>query len=298
MSDPSGAGAEDLDGDVVEDDDEEEEVDRSVQEVLWTSDDALSFQEARRLTSRRGATVVLFAGDTDAGKTTAMVEIWTSLLSDGKLGGSLIAGSNNALAFELRSFDSRVESGTNTTARTNEETEGFLHLGVTSARGRIEILFADFGGEHFTRIREGVEVSDELAWIGRVDRLAIFVDGRLVASPAYAQVAYTRVQRLLWKLRDCPERNPRLRAALVLTKAELVSEARLADFQHSLDALVTLVREVDQEAPLLHVSARPATRTAPAGLDGLLDWVCMEDRPSPVDDPALDRPIRALGRLR
>jgi hypothetical protein len=298
MADPSEAVPDSPD-EIQDDGVVEEEDDGDIsQEALWTSDDALSFQEARRLTSRRGATVVLFAGDTEVGKTSAMVEIWTSLLCDGQLGGSFIAGSNNALAFELRSFDSRIESGTNTTARTDSDTEGFLHLSVTSTRGRIELLFADYQGEHFTRIREGVEAVDELEWIGRVDRLAIFVDGEQVASPAFAEVAYTRAQRLLWKLRDCRERNPRLRAALVLSKAELVDESRFADFQSSFDTLLTLVREIDPQAPLLQVSARPKTGTKPVGLDGLLDWVCMEDRPASLADQVFGRPARAMGRLR
>jgi hypothetical protein len=307
MSDPSAAAPEspaeiEADDDVMGDGSEvadEEDVDgETIQEVLWTSDDALSFQEARRLTSQRGATLVLFAGDTEVGKTSAMVELWTSLLSDGRLGGVSIAGSNNALAFELRSFDSRIESGTNTTARTDSDTEGFLHLSVMSPRGRLELLFADYQGEHFTRIREGVEVVDELEWIGRVDRLAIFVDGEQVASPAFAEVAYTRAQRLLWKLRDCQECNPRLRTALVLTKAELVDEDRLADVQSSFDALLTVAREIDPQAPLLKISARPKTGEKPIGLDVLLDWVCMEDRPAFVANPVLIQPTRSLGRLR
>ena len=89
-----------------------------------------------------------------------------------------------------------------------------------------------------------------------------------------------------------------LRAALVLTKADLVGDACLADFQPSLDALLRLVREIDPDAQYLRISARPDDRTAPSGLNSLLDWICMEDRRDPAHEPVLERPIRALGRFR
>jgi hypothetical protein len=295
MSDPSATdheerlGAEDLNEDV--------ERGGIEPEVIWTSDDALDFDEARRLTSQRGATVVMFAGDTDAGKTTVMVEIWTSLLIDGRLGDSVIAGTNNPLAFERRSFDSRIESGTNTTRRTDEDTEGFLHLGVRHQRGRQELLFADYSGEHFKAIREGVDVTDELPWIGRVDRLAVLVDGSFVRTPADAEVAYQRTRRLLWKVRACTLRNQRLRAALVLTKVDQVGTPQLDLFDPKLQELLALIRELDPDAPFIRTSARPDTGTEPLGLDALLNWICTEDRPIRAQEPVLERPDRAFGRF-
>jgi hypothetical protein len=277
---------------------EDSEEDGIAPEVIWTSDAALNFDEARRLTSQRGATMVMFAGDTDAGKTTVMVEIWTSLLTDGRLGDLVIAGANNPLAFERRSFDSRIESGTTLTRRTDEETEGFLHLGVTCQRTRQELLFADYSGEHFRSIRDGAEVTDELPWIGRVDRLAVFVDGRLVSVPADAEVAYQRARRLLWKLRDCAALNGRLRAAVVLTKADLVDPVQADAFEPRLKELHDLIRELDPDAPIIRTSARPATGTEALGLDLLLKWVCDEGMSVPVREVDLERPDRAFGRFR
>jgi len=276
---------------------EDENDDRTPGEVIWTSDDALSFDEARRLTGQRGATVVLFAGDTDAGKTTAMVEVWTSLLGVGTLGEYALAGSNNALAFELRSFDSRITSGLNTTNRTDEDNEGFLHLSVCGPRSRTEILFADYAGEHFKHIGDGVEAIDELPWFGRVDRLAVLVDGALVASSGSAQVAFTRARRLLWKARDCTERNPRLRLAIVLSKAELVDDSRSAAFEDSMCELHDLALELDDDAPVLRISARPETGNAPWGLDKLLEWICLKHRPAAPFEPQLEAPTRAFGRF-
>jgi len=279
-------------------DDKELEVDAPGEvEVIFTSDDALGFAEARRLTSTRGATVTLFAGDTDAGKTTATVEIWTTLLSDGRLGGGMIAGANNALAFERRSWNSRLESGENTTLRTDEESDGFLHLSVVHQRGRLEVLFADYSGEHYKAIREGVEVFEELPWFGRVDRLAVFIDGHLVAGTATAELAATRTRRLLWKFRDCAQRDPRVRVALVVSKAELINDQQLAAFRPTLDELHALARSLDPDAALLMISSRPASGTEPVGLDDLFDWICSEDRPAPPREPVLDRPRRAFGRF-
>jgi hypothetical protein len=100
---------------------------------LWTSDAALTFDEARTLMSKRGATVVMLAGEVGSGKTTLLVELWTDLLLAGALGEVRFAGSTTALAFEERSFESRLESGglSSETRRTNEDDDGFLHLAVT-----------------------------------------------------------------------------------------------------------------------------------------------------------------------
>ena len=71
--------------------DEEANTDQSTVEApppyspLFTSETALSFKEARTLTGRRGATLVLPVGEVGAGKTTLLVELWSLLLLDGSI---------------------------------------------------------------------------------------------------------------------------------------------------------------------------------------------------------------------
>ena len=139
-------------------------------EQLGTSDAALSFDEARRLTSRRGALLVMFAGEVDTGKTTLLVEIWTDLLLHGRIGSCDFAGSTTALAFEERSFQSRLSSRRESpdTLRTNEEDDGLLHLRIKrSDRRLLELLLTDMTGEHFRAIREGRPLDEEFDWLSR-----------------------------------------------------------------------------------------------------------------------------------
>ena len=143
-------------------------VEATPQSDLFTSEAALSLQEARTLTGRRGGTLVLPVGEVGTGKTTLLVELWSLLLLHGSIGGHSLAGSRTALAFEERAYYSRVESRADaaTTIRTYEADDGFLHLRICRPDGSLrELLFADFTGEHFERIREGTMLLEELPWL-------------------------------------------------------------------------------------------------------------------------------------
>jgi hypothetical protein len=267
---------------------------------LWTSDAALSFQEARRLTSRRGATFVMLVGEVRAGKTTLLVELWTDLLLRGSLGRQRLAGSTTALAFEERSFESRLESGQSDTLRTNPEDDGLLHLVVADETGqRTEILLADVTGEHFRSIRQGRPFDDEFNWIGRVDRFLVLVDGALVGGEGTAEIAYTRTQRLLLGLRESSARFDRGQVALVITKDDKIIEAGAKDaFAAREQALHAMAREIDPDAPLFRVAARPGGGAAPYGLAELIDWLSGPLPRARPREPVLPESAREMGRIR
>lgn len=271
------------------------------QDALYTSEAALSLEEARTLTGRRGATLVLLLGEVGAGKTTLLVELWGLLLLNGVVNDHGLAGSRTALALEERAFHSRIESRAEagTTARTQESDDGFVHFRIRRADGRLrEILFADYSGEHFRRIREGTALRDELPWASRVDRFLIMVDGRGYATPGEQEVVVNRARRQILALRHSEAVSASARVAVVLTKLDELPAESQESYTETEGSLLDALRSVDEEATALRIAARPGEGTTAVGLDRLLAWICCDDRRVADPPQAPPAPVtRAVGRF-
>ena len=269
---------------------------------LVTSDAALTFTQARSLTSRRGARLVLFMGEIGAGKTTLMVETWTWLVAHGPLAGHRLAGSRTALAFEERAFLSRLEAGLSKpdTPRTHEEDDGLLHLRIARADGaRVELLLGDFSGEHFERIRQGTELLDELPWASRADRIAVLVDGAAIGcGGGERELAFNHACRQLFALVRSQAVAPTARLAVVLVKDDLHDDQTLDEAQPRIDQMLSKARELDPQAELLRIAARPGDGSDPRGLDDFVKWLAVDDRTSTLPSVDLPVPSRAIARLR
>ena len=192
---------------------------------LFTSEAALGPKEARTVTGRRGGTLVLLMGEVGGGKTTLLGEFWSLLLLHGRICNHRVAGSRTALAFEERTYHSRLAAGVHaaTTVRTREDDDGFLHLRMQRPDGALrELLLADVTGEHFERIREGTELVDELPWAARVDRFLVLVDGKGFATPGMREVILTRARRQILALRRSQAVSRTARVAIALTKLTAV----------------------------------------------------------------------------
>jgi hypothetical protein len=266
----------------------------------WTSDGALTLDDARALTSKRGATVVLILGEIKAGKSSLLVELWTELLIRGHVGGFKIAGTVTALAFEERAFGSRLASGTEIpdTRRTHEEDDGFLHLRLQDKDGHLtELLLADVSGEHFTRIREGVPLEDELYWVSRVDRFLLLVDGAGVANPTSREITLTRSTRLLHALRLSAKAADTSRVAVVLSKEDLLTAEQTEAYDMAEASLLTLAQRVDAGATAWRVAVRPHDHGEPRGLETLVAWFCEADRQMTPQKPLPIRSTRSMGRF-
>ena len=287
--------------------DEEADIDQSTAEAppqlspLFTSEAALSFKEARTLTGRRGATLVLPVGEVGAGKTTLLVELWSLLLLNGSISTHSLAGSRTALAFEERAYHSRIESRVDaaTTIRTHEADDGFLHLRIQRPDGSLrELLFADITGEHFERIREGRALLDELPWAARVDRVLVMLDGKGYASPGEREIVLNRVRRQIFAIRNSEAVNATARVAIALTKLDELSEEDRDRFVDDQKSLLAEVQNIDDQATSFLIAARPADGTSAEGLDSLIHWLCTDDRSEegvPVGRPTPSS--RAIGRF-
>ena len=268
---------------------------------LFASDAALSFEEARSVTGRRGATLVLLMGEVGAGKTTLLVELWSLLLMHGSICSHSLAGSRTALALEERAYHSRLEARirTATTIRTHEANEGFLHLRIRRPDGSLrELLFADVTGEHFRRIREGTPLLDELPWAGRLDRFLVIVDGKGFATPGEREVILTRVRRQIYALRNSQAVNTTARVAIALTKLDKLSEDHREKYSEEEKSLLSEIRKIDEQATALRIAARPPDGTLTVGMDSLVQWVCGHDRSADEVPRTLSIPAsRAIGRF-
>lgn len=248
---------------------------------LVTSDAALSLEEAGALAGRRGVTLALLLGEVGTGKSTLLAELWTEFMVHGEIGQTGFAGSTTALAFEERAYHSRLKSGRAASAqrRTTENDDGFLHLRAARDGGAlVELLAADITGEHFTRIREGTPLLEELAFAGRADRFAFLVDGAAIADRAQRENAFNRTRRLIRQLTTSRCVVATARAALVLTKQDELQRDDIGVYAKFETKLLGLLQKLDDEAEAFQVAARPRDGSDPSGLEPLMAWLTCPDR--------------------
>lgn len=299
---PEGEGEDELDADVEESTISSAETEHLADLPLVTSDAELSFDEALTLNGRRGARLVMPMGEIGVGKTTVMVELWTHLVGIGAIAGYRCAGSRTAIAFEERAYLSRMAAGVGrrSTARTHyNENEGLLHMRVTRPDGEVlDLLFADYSGERYEHVREGTGAEIELPWAPRADRILLVVNGAALGASSTREIETDRASRLIHALRVADLVRRGTRVAVLVARDDEVDDAAMTSAQPRLDALLALAKELDPEAVLLRVAARPRSGDPPRGFEDLLEWICSDD-PAPIPAPVpVPRGARAIARLR
>lgn len=249
---------------------------------LVTSDVALTLEEARPFARRLGGTLVLLLGEVGTGKSTLLAELWNEFMAHGSVGDTGFAGSVTSLAFEELTYDSRIESERETSGqrRTQESQDGYLHLRVQRVDQTLaELFLADITGEHFTRIREGTPLLEELPDVARVDRFTFLVDGAAIADLSRRENAYNWTRRLIRAVKASGCLFPTARTALVLTKQDLVTNAFADAYSETEAKLLGELRDIDPAATSFRISARPTDGSEPRGLSELIAWIAQIDRP-------------------
>ncbi len=293
--------AEDAPENVAEPDEAPQEEEVASPPALFTSKAALSLEEAATIVGRRGATVVLLMGEIGAGKTTLLVELWAVFLLRGTIGGHRLAGSRTALALEERAYHSRVESKleSGTTRRTHETEDGFVHMRVQRPDESLrEVLFADVSGEHFSRVRQGRPLLEELPWVTRTDRFVVVIDGAKYAALGEREVMLNAARRQLFALQNSGAVDQRARVAVCIVKTDQMSDDDEQSFISDSGSLLEEARKIDDSAVCLAIAARPADGSAAVGLDSFLAWLCGDDRIPKRAPPVVDAPLRAISRFR
>jgi hypothetical protein len=270
------------------------------EQPLVSVEDAMTFEQARSLSGRRGARLVLLMGERSTGKTALIAMLWQQFLEQDGLADHRLAGSRCARGLERRAHWARL-SAAQPSARfpaTRAEDEGVLHLRVRRPDGRrVELLLADLAGGGFEQVREGRGLLEALPWAVRADRFAVVLDAASLSVPGESEIAITRARRLLLALAASGAVRDSARVALVLTKADSLSESGAKALSRHEPELLDVARLCDPEAICVHTAAVARVRTERQGLAELVGWLCQNDRPRapmPVPEVAPGRSIAAF----
>jgi Double-GTPase 2 len=293
---------------LLEDDEQEEELqDHELEDEapppattqpIVTADDAMTLEEARALSGRRGARLVLLMGEAETGKTAVIAMLWQRFLEEDGLAGHRLAGSRTARAFERRAHWARLEAREPEAhlPGTRVVDGGLLHLRVRRPDGRrVELLLWDLAGEQFEHVREGRRLVDELPWAARVDRFVVVLDAKALSLPGGSEIAVTRAQRLLLALQASTVVRDTARVAVLVTKGDLLTDAGEQALARHEPALLEVAHESDSDAACIRTGPRDAAD--PHGLGDLITWLCRDDRPQsplPVREVQPQRSIAAF----
>jgi hypothetical protein len=267
---------------------------------IVTAVEAMTLEQARQLSGRRGARLVLVMGEAGTGKTALVAALWQRLIEQDGLAGHRLAGSRTALGLERRAHWQRLDCG-QSRARFPPTPLGdalLLHLRVRRPDGeRVELLLSDLAGEQFERVREGRSLRAEIPWAARADRFVIVVDGEALSRAGESEIAVTRAERMLRSLQTASAVRERARVALVLTKADTLSAAGESALARHESPLADVARESDPEATWIRTAALAPAGSDPQGLGALTAWLCSADRsqaPAPDLDVAAPRSVAAF----
>jgi hypothetical protein len=265
-------------------------------------EDSMTVAEADAVAAKWGASVVLVAGEYDAGKTTVLAELYAQFLRE-PFGGWSFAGSDCLIALDRR-YDGARGPGPSppTMAHTVDEEMRLLDLRLRKPGSHlVSLLLSDIQGEFVHQVIEGASVKDELPIAARSDRCLVVIDGQKLKGLYEREDAMTRARILIGALTD-PGGLPKGRPlAILLTKNDCLDEAERAWFAARAEQLTRFAQERGTEPALLITAARPAAPPhRPEGLESLLAWlVSRRDEPGDLDLPraSSDTAQRSFWRL-
>lgn len=229
--------------------------------------DGLTLSEANELVGDVPSTVVLIAGEANAGKTTLLVELFAQFLA-GPVGGWQYAGSKTLSGFHRRHKPARASSGSTspTTERTQDDDIRHLHLAVASETRRVDLVVSDIRGEIFETIVDGGGASGELSFLRRVDVCLVLVDGELMLRASTRSLQMLRAKQLLMGLLAPDGVGEGTEVLIVATKADTLPPELRDTVKSELEKMAATIlrRPISVSAQVL--SARPADQTSPLGL--------------------------------
>ena len=266
-----------------------------VREPLITTDESLTLEDTEDLAERHGLTVVLIAGEYECGKTTLLVALWNSLLNHGAIAEAHFAGSRTALGFERRAWLARLacHGEKPDTDRTHESENGFMHIRL-AAHGRLhEVLLSDVAGETFKQVRHGTPFKEKIEWLDHANLALFLVDGKALADNGLRSSELSDTRRLIGQLR---ESGSAPRVAVILAKADLLTPEVRKKWDHEAQVLLERARQIDKDAALLEITARPPEGMDPEGLDDVLG-VILEPPSTAVVVHQAARSDRMIGRV-
>ncbi|WP_285348466.1 hypothetical protein [Pseudomonas sp. ME-P-057] len=189
----------------------------------------LAVADADELLRWRAASVVAVVGERNGGKTTLVAEIYERFLH-GPFAGKLFAGSWSLSGFEMKSFQSRAESGATSpdTLRTSSRDGlGFFHLAVadvSTPQDRRDLLISERAGETYREVRDTPKKSLEMIELRRAAAIAFIVDGERVREDLKRAEVFASVRNLIRALHETRTINSGCRIQVVTTKFDLLDD--------------------------------------------------------------------------
>jgi len=263
----------------------------------WTtlpSSAMLSLEDADELLRWREASVIAVVGERNGGKTTLVAEIYERFLR-GPFADTFFCHSLSLLGFEMKSFQSRAESGAERpdTPRTSAQ-DGlrFFHLAVSDEsdfQRRTDLLISERAGEIYREIRDNPERAVEMIELRKAAAIAFIIDGERVLDARKRAEVFASTRHIIRALDETGTIKPGTKVQLVTTKLDLLDGAEAAA---ALEALTEFEnRLIAAFGGTYQVSA---FRTAARDPDGVVDpatglapllrsWLT-PPQPLPIDD--------------
>ncbi|WP_332872072.1 TRAFAC clade GTPase domain-containing protein [Pseudomonas syringae] len=189
----------------------------------------LEVEDADELLRWRAASVVAVVGERNGGKTTLVAEIYERFLQ-GPFAEKLFASSWSLSGFEIKSFQSRAESGATSpdTLRTSvRDGLRFFHLAVadvSTPQERRDLLISERAGETYREIRDNPKRSSEMIELRRAAAIAFIVDGERVRDDLKRAEVFASVRNIIRALHETRTISPTCRVQVVTTKFDLLND--------------------------------------------------------------------------
>jgi Double-GTPase 2 len=262
---------------------------------------ALTVAEAHAMAAGEGVRIVMPLGPVKVGKTTLAVEIYDRYLRFLEWADASFCASRSLLDFEMLAFPSRLnsEAGVPETWRTRlSETRYLLHLELLKDRGgRNNLLIANQSGELSEHVRDGEDPATELPLLARADRILICVDGASIAHGALSGRAVSDTRQLIGTLNERASLLPAARAALVLTKLDVVSQAgHLERWRQAEGDLVACLDALGRGAQTFRVAARTEDEPEDNQFEELVTWLLSDGPFTDAAKPEAHRAVRSISR--
>lgn len=263
---------------------------------LLRGPDPLTAEEASALLAKGPGRVVVWAGERGSGKTTLTAELYERH----RLGTAAtgFVGSRTLLGFEERMHPARADSGRIIphTTRTEADPEGrdLLHLEVEPPD--THLLFADLPGESFRAIRDNEISPDQVPYLAQADKVAILVDGALLADLGERSFAINTTRQLIERLSDDSVSFANAHVCLVLTKLDELQAAgdsavRYWDEREA--DILAAVQDICAGSECLRTAARG--KADEDGMEALMEWLLAP--PPEAPEPALPAQAEPASRM-
>lgn len=199
----------------------------------------LSLQDADELLRWRAASVVAVVGERNGGKTTLVAEIYERFLH-GPFAETLFSGSRSLSGFEMKSFQSRAESGATRpdTLRTSAQ-DGlrFFHLAVADIsrpQDRNDLLISERAGEIYREVRDNPERAQEMIELRHAAAIAFIVDGERIRDDLKRAEAFASARNIIRALHETKTISSSCRVQIVTTKFDLLDGEDAVDARSAL----------------------------------------------------------------